>query len=159
LKFGKRTLLIFLLGNVTALVITACLAGYYYVQYQNYKALTEQYESSIERYKAVTMHVNFCIDYGNGTIFWYNETVVPLGYELLNATRLIAEVNSTYWPAYQASFVDAINGVANNPPYYWMWLYWDENENMWKYGPVGADLYSLKPNEVIMWRYEKPAYP
>jgi len=144
--------LIFLLGSVTALVITACLAGYYYIQYQNYKAFIEQYE-------AVTMRANLCINYGNGTIIWYNKTIVPLGYDLLNATKLIAKISSTYWPAYQASFVDSINGVANNPPYYWMWLYWDENENVWKYGPVGADCYILKPNEIIMWRYEIPAYP
>jgi hypothetical protein len=138
-------------GIATAVIMTAFLAGYYYVQYQNSKALIEQYE-------AVTMRVNLCINYGNDTIVWYNKTIVPLGYDLLNATKLIAKVNSTYWLAYQASFVDAINNVPNKPPYYWMWLYWDENEDMWKYGPVGADCYILKPNEVVMWRYEIPVY-
>lgn len=151
MQLGKRTLLIFLLGIGTALVITAGLAGYNYIQYQNYKALVEQYE-------AVTMRVNLGINYGNGTIVWHNETIVPLGYDLLNATKLVADVNSTYWSAYQASFVNSINGVANNQTYYWMWLYWDENESLWKYGPTGADTYILKPNEVIMWRYEMPAY-
>lgn len=137
---------------MTALAITACLAGYYYIEYQNIKTLMEQYE-------AVTLRVNLCINYGNGTILWYNKTIVPFGYDLLNATRLIATISSTYWSAYEASFVDAINGIPNTHSYYWMWLYWEENENTWKYGQVGADCHILKPNEMIMWRYEIPAYP
>ncbi len=129
--------------------------------------LIQQYESEkqnltelLERYRSCVMQVNICIDYRewNGTVVWYNNTMIPLGYDMLNATKLIAEVEYTYWSAYQASFVDAINGVSNEHPYYWMWLYWDQNEKTWKYGAVGADSYILKPDETIMWRYEIPSW-
>ena len=100
--------------------------------------------------------ISLCIDYGNGTKEWFNGTV-PKGYSLLNATDLIAEVKYTYWPAYKASFVDAINGVSNKPPYFWMWYYWDTKEKCWKLGSVGADRYKLRPDEIVMWRYEKPS--
>jgi len=148
LQLGKRTFLVFLLGNVTILAIVVCLAGYYYVQCQNYNALIKQYE-------AVTIRANLCINYGNGTVLWYNETILPVGCNLLNATKRVAVVNSTYYPTYEANFVNAINGVCYNSTHYWMWLRWDENENDWKYGSVGADLYILKPDETLMWRYEK----
>jgi len=105
------------------------------------------------------MRVNICIDYGNGTIEWYNDTVIPLGYNLLEATKRIAIVNYTYWPSYRASFVDAINGVWNKGAYYWMWYYWDLELKTWRYGNCGADLYVLSKGEIIRWRYEIPSYP
>lgn len=193
----KRTLTIFCLGWITTVAITACLAGYYYIQYldyadlshqyadmynnlsqnytelledftrlvENYTELSQKYEAEktnytelIQKYEKVVMRVNICINYGNETIIWYDRTLVPLGCNLLNATKMIADVQYTYWPAYEASFVDAINDLQNQHPYYWMWLYWDENEKTWEYGPVGADRYILKPDETIMWRYEIPGW-
>jgi len=102
------------------------------------------------------MCVNLCIDYGNGTVTWFNDTLVPEDCDLLNATKLVAEVRYTYWPAYKSSFVNAINGVTNNSAYFWMWYYWDIEENEWILGPVGSDCYKLKPEEIVIWRYEKP---
>ena len=87
---------------------------------------------------------------------WFNQTI-PRGYSLLNATKLVAEVDYTYQPAYKASFVNAINDVRNRPPYFWMWYRWNSQESEWKLGPVGADIYRLKPDEIVMWRYEKPS--
>lgn len=103
-----------------------------------------------------TIKISLCIDYGNGTREWFNQTI-PRGYSLLNATKLVAEVDYTYQPAYKASFVNAINDLPNKPPYFWMWYRWDPQENEWKLGPVGADIYRLKSDEIVMWRYEKPS--
>lgn len=192
----KRAMIILCLGWITTLAITTYVAGYYYMQcqdyieqlryysdmynslFQNYTKLlqdyvnttesyaqllqeyenkTMNYTAQIKKYEAVTMRVNLCLNYGNGTTHWYNDTIILLGYDLLNGTKLIAKVEYTYWPAYDASFVDAINGVSNEHPYYWMWLHWNQNEKTWKYGPVGADRYTLKPDETIMWRYEIPS--
>ena len=124
----------------------------YETEKQNLTSLLQQYESCI-------MRVNICIDYGNGTVLWHNQTIVPLGCNLLQATRMVAVVNSTYWPAYRASFVDAINGVWNKGAYYWMWYYWDKDSKTWKYGNCGADLYVLSDGETVRWRYEIPNYP
>ena len=52
----------------------------------DYNSLAQKYESEkqnltnlLQKYESCVMHVNICIDYGNGTIRWYNNTVVPLG--------------------------------------------------------------------------------
>jgi len=125
---------------------TTGLLAYYYLRFQEYDNLIREYET-------VTMRVNILIDYGNGTKIWYNNTVVPQGATLLNATERVAVVQTTYWPQYQAVFVDAINGVYPTKPHYWWWKYWDTNSKEWKDGEVGADLCKLKPNETVMWLY------
>lgn len=147
----KRTFIIVVLALVTILVVSVLFAGYYYLECERLMDLLKSYET-------VTMCVNICINYGNKTVVWYNNTLVSLGCNLLNATMLVADVEYTYWPAYQASFVDSINGVANNAPYYWMWLFWDAEKSEWRYGPVGADCYILRPNEIVMWRYEMSSW-
>ncbi|MCD6445791.1 hypothetical protein J7L49_03290 [Candidatus Bathyarchaeota archaeon] len=128
---------------------------------QKYKSEKQNLTELLEQYQGCVMRVNICIDYGewNGTVVWYNNTIVPLGCNLLEATKKVAIVNSTYWPAYQASFVDAINGVWNQGAYYWMWYRWDNEKNLWVYGDCGADRYTLTNNEILMWRYEIPSYP
>ena len=183
MKETKRGLIVVVLAWITSLFLVSLVAAYYYVEFQkeksanavyvsmynnllkNYTSLLQSYtkllkdsNSSAQQYESCIMRVNICIDYGNGTIQWYNQTIVPLGCNLLQATRMVAQVNSTYWPAYQASFVDAINGVWNKGAYYWMWYYWDEESKAWKYGDCGADLYILSDGETVRWRYEIPNY-
>jgi len=126
---------------------------------QEYKLEKQNLTGMLEEYQSCVMHVNICIDYGNETIVWYNNTVVPLGCNLLEATKRVAVVNSTYWPAYHASFVDAINGVWNKGSYYWMWYRWNGESKVWKYGDCGADSYTLSNGDVAKWRYEIPNYP
>ncbi|MGD8544882.1 MAG: DUF4430 domain-containing protein [Candidatus Bathyarchaeota archaeon] len=130
-----------------------------------YLGMVQQYESKeqnltelLEEYESCIMQVSICIDYKewNGTVVWYNDTTVPLGCSLLQATERVAVVNFTYWPALQASFIDAINGVRKSSLYYWMWLYQEANSTTWTYGSVGADLYTLESGQVLMWRYEIP---
>lgn len=126
-------------------------AGYYFTEFQRQVRL-------LEEYKRYIIHVNICIDYKewNGTVVWYNDTIVPLGCNLLEATEKVAVVNYTYWSAYHASFVDAIDDVWNNNLCYWMWYRWVNDK--WEYGAYGADLYILSDGEILMWRYEIPSY-
>jgi len=147
----KRTLVIFCLGWLASLILAGCVAGYYYMNFQNLNQI-------LEKYKGCVMRFNICIDYKewNGTVVWYNDTIVPFGCNLLEATEKVATVNSTYWPAYQASFVNAINGVWKDNSYFWMWYRWINDR--WEYGPCGADLYILSDGEILMWRYEIPNY-
>jgi len=159
------------------------LSNQYEQLFQNYTELVEKYNELVDKYNELlenysrllgeyqgekenhtdtvepenfTMHVNICINYGNGTVVWFNNVEIPLGFDLLNATKLVAIVNYTYWAAYDSCFVDAINGVWNEHPYYWMWLTWNTDEQKWEYGPVGADKYPLSDGETVMWRYEIP---
>jgi len=192
MELSKRSLVIFCLGWLTSLLLTSCVAGYYYMEFQreaqlsreyadmynelmpnytsllnDYLTMVQQYEFEkqnltqlLEKYGHCIMRANICIDYKewNVTVVWYNDTIVPLGYNLLQATKMIAIVNCTYYKSVSGWFVDAINGVWNHGPYVWMWYLWDSNDKTWKYGPVGAGSYSLKVDETVMWRYEIPAY-
>lgn len=127
------------------------LAQQYALEKQNLTELLEKYGNCI-------MRVNICIDYKewNGTVVWYNDTIVPLRCNLLEATKKVAVVNYTYWPVYHASFVDAINGVWRDNTRFWMWYRWVNDK--WEYGTCGADLYILSDGEILMWRYETPSY-
>jgi len=129
--------------------------------------LIQQYESEkqnltelLGKYGSCIMRVNVCIDYKewNATVVWYNDTIVPLGCDVLQATKIVTIMNYTFWPAYQASFVDAINGVWNRGACFWMWYRWDNKTKTWKYGEAGADRYKLTNGEIIRWRYEIPSY-
>lgn len=150
---SKRRLIIFCLGWLTSLALASFVAGYYYMKFQNLTELLEKYEN-------VTIRVNICIYYKelNETLVWYNNTIVPLGCNLLQATETVALVNSTHFPAQQASFVDAINGVWNHGAYFWMWQHWNNAQEKWEYGDIGADKYTLTNNEIVRWRYEIPNY-
>lgn len=130
-----------------------------------YLDLAQQYELEkqnltelLERYGRAMMHVRICIDYKewNGTTGWHNDTIVPMGCNLLQATEVVAVINSTYWPSLQRYFVDAINGVWNGGARFWMWLSWNDAQERWEYGNVGADGHKLANNEIVMWRYEIP---
>jgi hypothetical protein len=151
MELSKRSLIIFGLGWLTSLALLGCAAGYYHMECQNLLAKIKDYEGCV-------MRVNICINYEewNGTVVWYNGTLVLAGCDLLSATKRVAIVNYTYWPSYKASFVDAINNIWKNGTHFWMWYRWTSNG--WEYGPVGADIYILSPNETAMWRYEKPHY-
>jgi hypothetical protein len=148
-----------LLKNYTALVKKYNkLLDNYTQLFNEYQAEKENYTQTLEEYENLTMRVNICIDYGNGTAQWYNDTLIPLGYDLLKATQLVAVVNYTYWETYQACFIDAINGVWNTDTWFWMWLKWNTENREWEYGPVSADQYILSKGETVMWRYEVPSW-
>ena len=153
MELSKRSLIIFCLGWLTALTLASFVAGYYYVEFQKLNKL-------LEKYNNVIMRVNICIDYKelNETVVWYNNTIVPLGSNVLQATETVALVNSTYFSAQQASFVDAISGVWNHGAYFWMWQLWNDVQERWEYSDVGADIYRLTDNEIVRWRYEIPNY-
>ncbi len=124
------------------------------------ESLYNQTLSELEKY---TVLVNICIDYGNGTVVWYNDTRVPLGATLFNATSEVAVLNYTVWnlPGYgypddKAIFIDAINGVWNDyqANKYWQWYYWDGSQ--WVLGPVGCNHpdATVEDGGIYMWRYE-----
>jgi len=157
MKLSKRSFIIILLAWLTSIILLSLIAASLYLELQREKQnLTEL----LEKYQSCVMQVNICIDYceWNGTIVWYNDIIVPLGCNLLEATKIVATVNYTYWEAYHASFVDAINGIWNQGKYYWMWYRWNSESQTWEYGECGADLYVISNGETLKWRYEIPNY-
>ncbi len=99
--------------------------------------------------------VDVQLDYGNGTRKWTSCILQSDNDAVYNATQSVAtSLNVTWYDG--SAFVGAIDGVWNSYPYYWMWLRWTGDK--WEYGSIGADKNILLPNEIKMWRYEKPNY-
>lgn len=104
------------------------------------------------------IRVDIGIKYKNGTVEWHNSTSLRSGATLLEATAEVAEVSYTEHPG-MGCFVDSINGVRNEHPYYWIWWYWDRGSG-WMLGPVAADKYALSDGEIVIWFYEDTSqYP
>ncbi len=105
-----------------------------------------------------TITVNIGFKYKDGRVEWHNSTQVAKGSTLLDATKSVAEVNYTIYPG-MGAFVNSINGVKNDKPYYWMWWTWNPSTG-WTLGPVAADKYVLSDKETVMWYYEDTSkYP
>lgn len=121
-----------------------------YYQLSNSQATIIQNVQSLVNSTTMNIDVNIAIDYSNGTINWYNNTVLPIGSNFLNATTSVAIVNATYNPNYGEYFVNSINGVFPGSTQYWGWSTYQFGS--WTAGTVGADKYLLHNNEIIEWK-------
>ena len=104
---------------------------------------------------AFKITVNLCIDYGNGTVKWFNETEMPPGSSLFNLLTKVANVKYTYWPALEPGhiLIDSINGVGGEKGRYWLWYYWNNKISKWVFGPVGCDAWPLENNGTYKFVY------
>ncbi len=113
---------------------------------------------SAEKMENQLITVNIGLKYRDGRIEWHNSTKVPSGSTLLDATEVVANVNYTVYPG-MGAFINSINGVRNEKPYYWMWWTWNPSMG-WTLGPVAADKYVLSNGETVLWYYEDTSkYP
>lgn len=137
-------------------VAATTVSSYYYVQFNKYNGL---YEDAARKLGEVSISVNLAIDYGNkSSRTWFNNTIVPIGATLYNATVKVAEIETH--PLYP-SFVTAINSVKQSETQnmYWGWWYWDETELKWILGPVGFNEYTLHDKQTLIWYYSKAEWP
>ncbi len=141
----SRTFIFITVALLVWAVMATSLATYYFTQYTQTTTVLSK----------VSIKVNVCINYGNGTFTWHNGTVVPLGSSAFNATTIAAKVKSTYYTG-EGEFVQSIDGVAGNNTYYWSFWCW--NSSKWSFSEVGASEYILQNGDVIGWRYTS-AYP
>jgi len=137
----------------TAALLCATLATsyttvYYYNEADVYK---RDNESLLRDLEDLTMLVNLKIDYGNGTVVWYNDTRVPLDAVLLTATKMVVSVD--YSVSELGAFVNKINGVGEDPNSFWIWSYLDRETDGWVPGPVGCDQWSLHNGDTVSWTY------
>jgi len=136
-------------GLLCGLIAASTIAAYYYGEYTKYQNFYTEVSQDLE---ALTMQVSILVDYGNGSREWHNNTRVPIGISLLNATLMVARVNYTLgeWGA----FVNAINNVGGEPSRYWIWYYWSQSASRWEMGPVASDAYILHHGNMLSWVYE-----
>lgn len=135
-----------------ALLCTTIVASYaainYYAQAESYK---KDYRALIEDLEGLTILIDMKIDYGNGTVLWYNNTRVPLDSILLTASQIVASVD--YSTSDLGAFVNKINGVGGDPGTYWLWYFWDSEKGSWEFGPVGCDQWVLHNGDMVSWTY------
>lgn len=125
-------------------ILTGALAVQYYTQLTASKA---EYELLLEELGETTVTVNFLIDAGDSTT-WYNDTRIPIGANLIEATEFITEVDSqdSEW----GTFVVSIGGVGGDSDRFWGWSHYDGG---WEMGTVGADQWIVHEGDVLRWTY------
>jgi hypothetical protein len=113
--------------------------------------LTEEMETLARNVETITLKVSLLVKYDNGTKIWFNNTLVPVGWTLLNLTIYALGGNVDYQVYPFGVFVTGINGVSQHGNYYWFWYRWDPETRDWVLGETGADAYVLKRGDVLAW--------
>ena len=133
---------------VSGFVLASSLAAYYYAQY---RAADKRYVDTLSSLNDVSYSVNLLIEYSNGTKAWHNQTIIPVGWSLLNTTHKVTggRVDGTQYAF--GFFVTSINGVQGTGPSYWSWYTWEKEQSKWVLGASGAESYTMKQGDVAAW--------
>lgn len=131
-----------------ALLCTTITAGALALQYRHQASMIrEDYELTLKELENFTALVNIKIDYGND-VAWYNDTRISHGTSLIDATRMIVELEVQ--ESELGAFVTSVGGVEGDASHFWIWSYLDE---AWMMGAVGADQWTLHDGDVVAWTY------
>ncbi len=126
------------------------LAASYYFQHQNSRQLNHVRTTTKPSNNGTTTkpsnnitdtyaEANELVNYGNGTLVWYNRTNVMPGQSSYDLTGFVAIVNSSYSSSLGSHYVLAINHVWQNSTNYWiLWIYC-KDANAWAPSDWGAD--------------------
>jgi hypothetical protein len=139
-----------LAGMICVLIIPSYLMVYYYEESSRFRQLFNETLNELKKFDKF-IFVNISINYENGTNVWYNNTLVIRGADLLNATRIIADIDFT--KGQYGVFVTKINGVGQDPNTYWLWYSWNSTTTSWEYGSVASDQYILHEGDTLEWTY------
>jgi len=107
-------------------VAATSMAASYFQTTQNQQKIIDSMQDLIDE---VTIKASIAIDYGNGTTVWHNDTVFPVGTNLFNATKKIA--NLTFDTTFDI-YVTGINGVMQNATSGQFWVYEIWNNGTWE---------------------------
>jgi hypothetical protein len=158
--------LIYQEGNVTREDFEGLLNEYY-----DLFNLLAMRELSIVVSETVTLTVSICINYGNETEEWHNETNVPAGCSLFQLTQSVATIDLNYNPLMKPGhvFLKAINDKAEYTNYNpeegysegcsWLWYHWNDDKQNWILGPVGCDAWILENGGIYKWSFDYWRWP
>ena len=130
----------------SALILTTTLTVYFYT---SYREAEKRYANTLSTLSAVTYPVKILIKYDNGTKIWYNQTLIPIGWSLLQATNKTTEGKVVGEKFSFGMFVTSINGVPGKGPVYWIAYSW--NGSKWDLLNIGSDQFILKQGEIVAW--------
>jgi len=113
--------------------------------------IEKNYSELLENIEGITNGVSILIKYDNGTKIWFNNTRVPVGWSLFNATVYLTNGRVEYYTYPIGIFVIGINGVSSHDSHYWIWYKWDPVNKDWTLGETGCDSYFLKEGDILAW--------
>jgi hypothetical protein len=132
---------------ITSLFFTTLLVGetLYLV------SLKTQLDTLVKEVESITLRVSLLVKYDNGTKTWFNNTVVPVGWTLLNLTAYDLKGMIDYEVYTFGVSITGINGVSQHETYYWIWYKWNPEAQDWTPGETGPDTYLLKDGDILAW--------
>jgi hypothetical protein len=118
--------------------------------------------STVGRANAATQNgignvpVNFLINYGNGTLVWYNQTSVPSSWNFFNVTEIVTRGNlgAVFFASFGSHFVYSINGVGcpgSNIFCDQAWGFWTLDGICWDLPFVGVDMIPVSQATTVAW--------
>ena len=127
-------------------IVSAQIGAYYYLQKLSSPA------------GSAPSTVNTVINYGNGTMKWYNETNVPANWNFYNLTVYLTRGNivASFDTLLNEHYVTGINGLQNHAPYFWTLWTFCEKQKAWAQATVGADEIPLGNSTTLAWAYQIP---
>ena len=122
--------------------------------YNEYRVLDQNHQAIQENIDNVSINIDFIVDFGNGTIIYFNQTRVPVGFSMYNSTEFIIgeeNVDSIYYSDFNSYFVNSLLGTGNNPDYALSaWQYQQD----WELLEIGSNLFIPKDGQTIAWYYQ-----
>ena len=149
-----------ILGVATLAIASAQVGAYYYVERSNNgvtsgsSALCNYLTTGSSGSSEVV--VNTLINYGNGTIKWYNQTTVPSSWNAYALTMYVAkcDVQTRYYgPPLDEHFITGINGVNEHGSLSWSIWTLCSDQHAWSYSQVGVDLIHITNGNMLAWVY------
>jgi hypothetical protein len=168
----KRLYLYIALAMLVWAICGSALAGYYFTQYNIYRneyaalvagfnSLSQTMGNLSNMMESLSLRVNLLINYGNGTLVWYNNTALPVGSTAFTAVMGVAKVEYKDYGQELGILVTSINGLANNSPQGWFYWYVNTSNSTWVSPEYSCAKYILHRGDTISFAYESwpPAPP
>jgi len=160
----KKGMNIWLPVALVLLVTTVIGAGSALYFYQSSATYEELYRGLVEKVEGMMYQVDYLVNDGESRM-WHNDTLVLVGWTLLNLTLRMAEGNVDYSFGEFGALVNAIEGVGltkdkAHESYFWLWSRFDPAKRTWLMGESSSDSYQLRDGEVLAWSYSDTSkYP
>ncbi len=135
---------------IALLLIWSLTASFLAIQF--YTAYNQLRESHYEKIITVTMGIN----YGNGTLVWYNDTEVISGCNVYLLLLLLADSVNASVGAFGV-YVSGINNVNEYDSVFWLYAVYKRNVSVfarvddWIYPAVSCDDLTLVDGDIIVW--------
>jgi len=103
-----------------------------------------------------TTTVNLLLNYGNGTLVWYNNTSVPTNANFFNVTTIVTNgnVGAVFFASFGSHFVYSINNVGCIFPNIFCeqaWAFWTLDGICWDLPEVGVDQIPVSRVRTVAW--------